>query len=98
MNIANNDFINNLAKHWRNVMKSTDLFKWAGTITLLCSTALNGQNIYPEGPLVGIAGGLFWAIAAIKMKDPALILTNVITTTIAISSISIKYFNIMYYL
>ena len=69
----------------------TEAIKWAGTVVLIISTALNGQNIYPLGPMVGVIGGLLWLIGAMRMRDLPLMATNLVMLTVALVSLTLKF-------
>ena len=72
--------------------KLTEIIKWLGFIVLCSSAALNGYNIYPEGPIVGFIGGVLWLTAAIRMRDAPLIATNFVMLTISASSLILKLY------
>jgi len=54
--------------------------KWAATVTLIISVALNAANFYPLGPIVQVSGGILWSWASLRMKDTPLIITNLTMT------------------
>jgi lipid-A-disaccharide synthase-like uncharacterized protein len=72
--------------------KLTEVIKWLGFVVLCTSAALNGYNIYPAGPVVGVLGGVIWLIAAIRMRDAPLIATNLVMLTISASSMLLKMY------
>ena len=63
-------------------MSKLEKIKWAATITLIVSVALNAANIYPLGPVIQISGGVLWSWASLRMKDTPLIITNLTMTVL----------------
>jgi hypothetical protein len=74
-------------------MEMIQIIKWMGFVVLTCSSALNGQNIYPEGPMLGVVGGVLWLIGAIGMKDLPLIATNLVMLSVAVISLGLKFYS-----
>ena len=70
-------------------MTKLEKIKWAATVTLIVSVALNAANIYPLGPIIQISGGVLWSWASLRMKDTPLIITNLTMT--ALGSIILLY-------
>lgn len=66
-------------------MSKLEQIKWAATITLIVSVALNAANFYPLGPVVQVSGGVLWSWAALQMKDKPLIITNLVMTILGAS-------------
>jgi hypothetical protein len=54
------------------------VLKWLGTVTLIVGTAVNSLGYYPAGPVILLAGGIFWLIVSIRWREPALIVTNLV--------------------
>ena len=70
-------------------MTKLEQIKWAATITLIVSVALNAANFYPLGPIVQVSGGVLWSWASLRMKDVPLIITNLVMT--ALGSLILLY-------
>lgn len=70
---------------------SDNQIKWLGTTTLITGTAVNGLNIYPLGVLILVLGGVFWTIAAVRAKDNALIVVNVVMALTALAGVLYNY-------
>lgn len=68
-----------------------NVVKWAATVTLIVSVALNGLGVYPLGPIVQVAGGILWTIASLTMRDKPLIVTNVVMTLVGIGALLWTY-------
>lgn len=58
------------------------VLKWLGTALTVGGALLTAQGIDPWNVWSFNLGAIFWLIAAIKMKDPALIAVNGILLTI----------------
>jgi hypothetical protein len=71
---------------------SDNQIKWAGTTTLIIGTAVNGLNIYPLGVFILILGAVFWTTAAVRAKDTALIVVNVVMALTAAAGVCYNYF------
>jgi len=56
--------------------------KWAATVTLIAATAVNSLGYYPLGPILYIISGILWIYVSIAWREPALIVTNVVITTV----------------
>ena len=54
------------------------ILKWLGTVTLILGTAVNSLGYYPAGPVILLAGGIFWLAVSIRWCEPALIVTNLV--------------------
>ena len=70
---------------------SDNQLKWLGTATLIIGTAVNSLNIYPLGVLILLLGGVFWTIAAVRAKDHALIVVNVVMNLTALAGVLYNY-------
>jgi len=57
--------------------------KWVATVTLIVGFGFMSAGI-TEGWYLQIAGGIMWLVAAIMMKDRALMVTNGAMTTVGI--------------
>ena len=57
--------------------------KWVATVTLIVGFGLMSAGI-AEGWYLQITGGLIWLVAAVMMKDKALMATNGAMTTVGI--------------
>ena len=60
--------------------------KWVATATLIIGTFLNAgfPELYPAGPAVLILGGFIWLAAAVKMRDTALMTTNLVMSMVGL--------------
>lgn len=56
--------------------------KWVATATLILATAVNSLGYYPLGPVLYILSGVLWVYVSIAWREPALIVTNVVITTV----------------
>ena len=56
--------------------------KWAATATLILATAINSLGYYPLGPILYLISGVLWIYVSIVWREPALIVTNVVITTV----------------
>ncbi len=72
-------------------LSKIDKIKWAATVALIFSVALNAANVYPLGPIVQVGGGVLWSYAALRMKDTPLIVTNLVMTGLG-AGILLYYF------
>lgn len=64
-------------------MKALDTnLKWVATAVLVAATALTSLNIYPLGPMLYLLGGLLWLVVSIMWKEPALIVTNLVLSSV----------------
>ena len=68
------------------------VLKWTATALLIIGTGINSLGYYPEGPLVLLAGGVFWLIVSIRWREPALIVTNAVMAAVAAVGLMIVYF------
>jgi hypothetical protein len=66
-----------------------DITKWVATVTLILGTFVNAgfPELYPIGPAILILGGFIWLGAAIKMRDPALVTTNLVMSMVGLSGL-----------
>lgn len=60
-----------------------EIIKWVATATLIVGFGLMSAGI-AEGWYLQITGGLIWLVAAVMMKDKALMATNGAMTTVGI--------------
>jgi hypothetical protein len=65
--------------------------KWLATTILVLGTGVTSLGFYPTGPAISVVGGFVWLVVAIRWKEPALIVTNVIMSVTAIAGISYHY-------
>ena len=56
--------------------------KWAATVTLIFATAVNSLGFYPLGPILYFISGVLWIYVSVAWREPALIVTNVVITTV----------------
>ena len=56
--------------------------KWAATATLILATAVNSLGYYPLGPIIYLISGVLWIYVSVAWREPALIVTNVVITTV----------------
>lgn len=61
----------------------TNVLKWVATVTLIVGFGLMSAGM-SEGWYLQITGGILWLIAAIMMKDKALMVTNGAMTVVGI--------------
>lgn len=54
--------------------------KYSATILLILGTIINNLGLYPHGAITLATGGLLWLWAAVLMRDPPLIITNLALT------------------
>ena len=62
--------------------------KWTATLVLIAGTAINGLGYYPEGPIVLCVGGVIWLVAAIKMRDWPLMVTNAVMIAVGAGTLA----------
>lgn len=72
-------------------MKTDQVLKWIATVILIVGTAVNNLGYQPEGPLLLLSGGVIWLIVSILWKEPALIITNLFMTVVAVVTLGYKY-------
>lgn len=65
-------------------MKLDQILKWLATAILIMGTAVNSLGYYPLGPIILVLGGVIWLIVAVMWKEPALIITNAVMSTVGI--------------
>ena len=73
-------------------MELNNILKWTGTMTLIAGTGINSLGYYPLGPLVLLAGGIFWLIVSIRWREPALIVTNLVMFVTAAAGLAWTFF------
>jgi hypothetical protein len=73
-------------------MNLDNLLKWSATIILIIGTAANSLSFYPEGPIISFFGGILWTIISIRMKEPSLIVVNVVMLLIGIAGVTYKLY------
>jgi len=56
--------------------------KWAATVTLILATAVNSLGYYPLGPILYLISGVLWIYVSVAWREPSLIVTNVVITTV----------------
>ena len=70
--------------------KVLNVFKWTAT-ALLVPAGYMTQAGYAQGPTLLYIAGLIWLVAAVMMKDRALIATNVVMAIAGTVGILQKY-------
>jgi hypothetical protein len=67
--------------------------KWLATAVLIVGTFVNAgfPELYPIGPLLLATGGIVWLIVSFIWKEPALIVTNLVLTTMGFGGILLYY-------
>ena len=73
-------------------MTLDNLLKWSATVILIIGTALNSLGIYPLGPIISNLGGIIWTIISVRMKEPSLIVVNVVMLLTGIVGLTIHYY------
>jgi hypothetical protein len=63
-------------------MKTNDILQWLGTACFLIMYTLMSLDMYPYNVLAGIAGGTFYLIWSIRVKNKPQLVTNVVALTI----------------
>lgn len=78
-----------------NMNKATtgNTLKWIATAVLIVGTFVNAgfPELYPIGPLLLAMGGVIWLIVSFLWKEPALIVTNLVLTTVGFGGILLYY-------
>lgn len=64
-------------------MTKIEMLKWVATVTLIIGFGLMSAGI-SQGWYIQITGGVLWLIAALILKDKALIVTNGAMTAVGI--------------
>jgi hypothetical protein len=72
-------------------MKTDVVLKWIATVILIVGTAVNNLGYQPEGPLLLLTGGVIWLAVSVMWREPALIITNLFMTVVAVGSLGYKY-------
>jgi hypothetical protein len=72
---------------------SGNTLKWIATTVLIIGTFVNAgfPELYPIGPLLLAMGGVIWLIVSFLWKEPALIVTNLVLTTVGFGGILLYY-------
>jgi hypothetical protein len=72
---------------------SGNILKWIATTVLIIGTFVNAgfPELYPIGPLLLAMGGVIWLIVSFLWKEPALIVTNLVLTTVGFGGILLYY-------
>lgn len=67
--------------------------KWVATAILIVGTFVNAgfPELYPVGPLLLAMGGIVWLMVSVLWKEPALIVTNLVLTTMGFGGIILYY-------
>ena len=73
-------------------MQLTDILKWMATSILITGSLVNSLGIYPAGIFILIIGGLLWLTVSILWREPALIVTNLVMTSVTIIGLMINFF------
>lgn len=65
-------------------VKTGNTLKWIATAVLIIGTFVNAgfPELYPIGPLLLALGGVIWLAVSFLWKEPALIVTNLVLTTV----------------
>ena len=74
-------------------IKIDQILKWIATVILIVGTVVNAgfPELYPMGPMLLALGGVFWLLVSLIWKEPALIVTNIVLTTVGIGGILLYY-------
>lgn len=72
-------------------MTLNNTLKWIATCLLIIGAGINSFGFYPEGPIILFVGGVVWLIVAIRWREPALILTNLLMCSVSLPGL-IKHF------
>lgn len=74
-------------------IKIDQILKWIATVILIVGTFVNAgfPELYPMGPMLLALGGVFWLLVSLIWKEPALIVTNIVLTTVGIGGILVYY-------
>jgi hypothetical protein len=69
------------------------ILKWIATAILIVGTFVNAgfPQLYPIGPLLLAMGGVVWLIVSLLWREPALIVTNLVLTTVGFGGILLYY-------
>lgn len=73
--------------------KPDQILKWIATAILIVGTFVNAgfPELYPMGPSLLALGGVFWLMVALIWRESALIVTNIVLTTVGIGGILLYY-------
>lgn len=73
--------------------KPDQILKWIATAILIVGTFVNAgfPELYPMGPALLVLGGVFWLMVALIWRESALIVTNIVLTTVGIGGILLYY-------
>jgi hypothetical protein len=74
-------------------IKIDQILKWIATAILIVGTFVNAgfPELYPIGPMTLALGGVFWLMVSLIWREPALIVTNIVLTTVGIGGIVLYY-------
>ena len=74
-------------------VKTGNTLKWIATAVLIIGTFVNAgfPELYPIGPLLLALGGVIWLAVSFLWKEPALIVTNLVLTTVGFGGILLYY-------
>lgn len=69
------------------------ILKWVATAILITGTFVNAAfpQHYPLGPALLALGGMVWLIVSCMWREPALIVTNLVLSTVGVVGISLFY-------
>ena len=72
---------------------SGNTLKWIATTVLIIGTFVNAgfPELYPIGPLLLAMCRVSWLIVSFLWKEPALIVTNLVLTTVGFGGILLYY-------
>lgn len=72
---------------------TAQILKWIATAILIVGTFVNAgfPEMYPWGPALLALGGVFWLVVALIWRESALIVTNIVLTTVGIGGILLYY-------
>lgn len=78
----------------KKLMKIDTVLKWLATVILIVGTFVNATfpNLYPLGPGLLALGGIVWLMVSLIWREPALIVTNAVLSTVGIVGIALFYF------
>ena len=76
-----------LFDHSKDMM--LQFLKWSATAILIAGTFVNAgyPELYPIGPALLVFGGFVWLAASVIMRDAALMVTNLVMSTVGLLGI-----------
>jgi len=67
------------------------ILKWLATGILIVGTAINAMGIFPLGAIVLSIGAVIWLIVAVLWREPAMIVTNAVMSSVGIGCLTYNY-------